>query len=138
MNPIDPAELSALLDGELTPQRADEVRAAIQHDPSLKTEFERLRRLDAACREAAATAEFQPQVTIAPHTNDWSWAAPAGMGVILLVVRFLPKMWDLALLGAVLHVAAMAIVLWWIVRLVSQEEKRPTRWGRPLGFASCS
>lgn len=135
MSPIDPAELSALIDGELTPARAGEVRAAMQRDPSLKAEFERLGRFDAACREAASTAEFRPLVTIGLHANAWSRAVLAMLGGVLLVVRFLPKVWDLALLGPVLHIAAMAIALCWVVRLVSQEEKRPTRWGRPLGFA---
>ena len=121
MSPIDPAELSALLDGELTPSRADEVRAALEHDPALKAEFEQLRQFDDTCRQAASTASFQPLVTIGVQPDAWSWAVPVMLGGAILTVRFLPKMWDLAMLGPLLHIVVLAIVLWWIVRLASRD-----------------
>lgn len=61
MNGVDPAELSALLDGELPPDREAQVRAAMEADPALRAGYERLSRLDAAWSAAAASAAFRPQ-----------------------------------------------------------------------------
>ena len=124
MSPIDPAELSALLDGELSPTRADEVRAALERDPALKAEFERLRQFDDACQQAATAAAFEPRVTLGAQPDAWSWAAPAMFAGVLLLVRFVPKMWDLTVLGPLLHVGAFVIVLSCIIRLASVNVSR--------------
>jgi hypothetical protein len=39
MKPVDPAEISALLDGELTAERAEQVRCAIAEDNQLRLVF---------------------------------------------------------------------------------------------------
>ena len=40
MKPVDPAEISALLDGELSPERTEQVRRAIAEDSQLRCVFE--------------------------------------------------------------------------------------------------
>jgi anti-sigma factor RsiW len=64
MNPVDPGELSALLDGELPTWRATEVRQALQADPALASAFEDLARLDAAWQAQAARLAFTPGVSL--------------------------------------------------------------------------
>lgn len=80
MNPVQPEELSALLDGELDAARAAEVKARIQADPLLRREFEALRAADAGWRAAADSAAFTPAVRL---TIDARASAPmksAGSG----------------------------------------------------------
>ncbi len=80
MNPLDPAELSALLDGELDPRRAAEVQALIAADPGVGAEYESLRLADARLRTLAAPAQFQPRVALpapAPRAAPVWLAAPA-------------------------------------------------------------
>lgn len=99
MNPVQPEELSALLDGELEPARALEVRAQIAIDPALRLEFETLSAADAAWRIAAGSAAFRPDVEMPAHvereagTGDAGWltALAATIG-ILIVVRIVLKL----------------------------------------------
>ncbi len=135
MNPIDPAELSALMDGELTPERAAEVRAAIAQDAGLKAEFDRLQGMDADWRAAASGAAFRPRVDLAAGAAAW----PAALWVlglcVLTALRFLPKLIDAALLGTALHGAAFAIIVVWVIRAlgrsgVALEGAAPDRQGR--------
>ena len=65
MAQIDPAELSAYLDGELPAERAEEVRAALARDPELRRSYEMLVVHDADWRARAETAMFQPHVRFA-------------------------------------------------------------------------
>lgn len=65
MNPVQPEELSALLDGELDAARAAEVKAQIQADPMLCHEFEALRAVDAGWRAAADSAAFTSALRLA-------------------------------------------------------------------------
>ncbi|MBI4581169.1 MAG: hypothetical protein HY718_15815 [Planctomycetes bacterium] len=123
MNPVDPAELSALLDGELTPSRAAEVRAAVDADPALRAEFDQLQALDAACRSAAATATFPPQVAVPAAHPSWSWTAIGVAAVLLLIVRLAPKLLDLAAAGVLLNAAALAVAVVWLVRLTRGHER---------------
>jgi anti-sigma factor RsiW len=128
MKPVDPAELSALLDGELSPERSREVEAAIASDPELRTEWEQLRILDARWRSAAATAAFRPQIfaeqacretgqttpggRLSPALDIWFLAVLAG----LVIPRFLPKLTDLPLLSIFLHAAALVVVAMYVGR----------------------
>jgi anti-sigma factor RsiW len=64
MSPLDPAELSALLDGELSPARAEEVRCSIAADPALRAVYDRLVGQDAQWKAGAAQLTFQPQATL--------------------------------------------------------------------------
>jgi anti-sigma factor RsiW len=135
MNAIDPAELSALLDGELSPQRAREVEAAIARDPELRAAFGRLRALDARWRSMASTAAFRPETDLARA------ALPAGSNVrnlhalrilgpvsvlalaALLVLRILPKLMDSMLMSTCLHAIALVVVLVCVLRVLSRMDE---------------
>lgn len=66
MRPIDPAELSALLDGELDASRAAEVRAALAGDAALRAQYEALAQADAQLRAFAASLELNPRIRLPP------------------------------------------------------------------------
>jgi anti-sigma factor RsiW len=91
MKRVDPSELSALLDGELTPERAAEVRQAIADDPALRREYAVLARLDDDLKLHAQETVFQPQVEI-PRRRRWPhamWLAPI-LVIAGLALRLLP------------------------------------------------
>lgn len=67
MKPVQPEELSALLDGELESARVLEVRAQMAIDPALRREFEVLSAADTAWRVSAAAAAFVPAVQMPVH-----------------------------------------------------------------------
>ena len=80
MMPIQPEELSALLDGELDAARAAQVRAAIQMDPVLREEFDALSAADAAWGAAADSAAFTPAVMLSIDTTTRAPAEAKGSG----------------------------------------------------------
>jgi anti-sigma factor RsiW len=131
--PIDPSELSGLLDGELDPVRAQEVRAAIAADPALRAEFEALQDADRAWRDAAASAQFPAAVRVpsevAPSWWRQSFVALGAMLVALLALRLVTRFgnasrWEWVLL---LHSLALAAILVWVTRLLGDDDaKRPT------------
>ena len=88
MTPIQPEELSALLDGELDPGRAREVEGQIAADPILYAEFEALSVADAAWRAAAASATFAPQVRLRVSPVGWlvGFATVIGGLVVLRII----------------------------------------------------
>lgn len=134
MSSIDPAELSALLDGELDPERASVVRQAIVSDPVLRAEFEMVKRLDRTVAEAAAAAAFEARVVIPEEIPQShllrSVAAFVPALCALLVVYILPKLFDLALSTNVfLHIIPFALIMAWAFRLVMSTDERK-EWGR--------
>ncbi len=122
MKPVEPAELSAYLDGELEPARAREVQQALEHEPSLRAEFETLNRLDGAWRAAAGSAAFQPRVRL-PRGAAASPTLLAGASAIavLVALRVIPKLTDALGLGLLLHGIALSLILAWLVRLSRQD-----------------
>lgn len=60
MKPIASEELSGYLDGELDPQRMQDVERALASDSMLREEFDRLSGLDAQLRAAGLAARFEP------------------------------------------------------------------------------
>lgn len=92
--PVEAHELSGLLDGELDPQRAAEVRRALESDPELKAEFARMAGLEQRWSAAASRAAFWPSVALpeaTAHAHRWihAWAA---FLPFLLVARCLSKL----------------------------------------------
>jgi anti-sigma factor RsiW len=125
MKTIDPAELSALLDGELTPERACEVREEVERNPSLKTEFERLRCADADCRARASAAEFTPAVKLpAKHSSSPS-ASWVFIVVALAALRVFSLMVPTDALGITLNSVAFAGILLWVVLLATRTNREP-------------
>jgi anti-sigma factor RsiW len=123
MKPIEPAEISALLDGELSGQRADEVRRAIAEDESLGQVYEQLAALDGDLKACAAQAAFRPRVSI---------KAPSPLGVHVLVMAVLMLLVRLTVrllpfgLAEVLELAVLALVVGWVLTglLRAAEEDR--------------
>lgn len=116
---IEPHELSGLLDGEIAPERAGEIRRAIDNDAALRAEFDRLAQQDQAWAAAASRASFRPRINLPT-------AARAGLAPILLAtslailaVRFLPKMtsqFALAMSANAVALAAILALVFWINR----------------------
>ena len=129
--PIVPHELSGLVDGELDPARAQEVRAAVEADDALKAELEELEQADRVWSRAASGAAFAPTVAM-PSTG--LRAARAAMMVAgmfgLACVWMLPKVIAAPLAALGLHAVALALVIAGLVSLVGKGEpngKAPVR-----------
>ena len=126
MRRVQEQELSALLDGELDIERADEVRARIKSDPALRREYELLARLDARLSRAAADATFVPDVTLPVHAprkiSFKEWTTGIAVVLALITVRFLPKLIDLQILGVAVQLAACAGIAFLVMRLANETE----------------
>ena len=119
MVPIDPAELSAFLDGELPARRAEEVRAALAQDPVLRQSYELLVVRDGDWNARAAAAMFWPRVRMprAPIACRVVTAAAVVFGLLLLrmALKALPPHY-----GAGLEALLLAIVVGWGLRPIMQ------------------
>jgi anti-sigma factor RsiW len=109
--PLDPAELSALIDGELSPDRARVVEAMLARDPALKAEFDALRAQDAGWREAAGDATFVPAVRL-PQPAPAAVTGPglAAVVLLLLAARFGGKFIEALGPSLLLNLAALVLV----------------------------
>jgi anti-sigma factor RsiW len=114
MLPIDPAELSAFLDGELSAARADEVRAALAQDPLLRRSYEQLVALDADWKAQASAAMFRPRVRIAANRVPGrllTAAAVLGLLGLRIALKAQPP-----LVGIALETLLLALVVGWGLR----------------------
>jgi anti-sigma factor RsiW len=120
MKPVQPEELSALLDGELDSERAREVEMQIAADPQLRAEFDALSWADARWRAAAATAVFAPAVELPTRAGRASWIAfAAALTGGLVCLRVAPKLVESLAFGFGLHAisfAALLAALAWLAR----------------------
>lgn len=125
MTPVRPEELSALLDGELSADRAREVRTAISQRPALADEWERLAALDRAARLGARSAGFMPEIVL-PDARP-SRVPPIGVAALagLLVLRLGAKLIGFAPLGWTIETVALGIMLAAVVRLAARDERAP-------------
>jgi anti-sigma factor RsiW len=118
MKAIDPAELSAYIDGELADSRVEEIGKALASDPAVREEYEQLRALDSAWRFAARSAVARPSFRPATTKRDMR----VGLAIVLLLaVRFLPKLGDFFLWAIVLHAGMLLIALAVIIRIVRMD-----------------
>jgi anti-sigma factor RsiW len=94
MSDLDPAELSAFLDGELDPVRAAQVAAIIESDEAARDGYESLKEGDAQWRSMARSVAFRPRVKWprpAPAFPAFpAWAAAALL--FILVASFAAKL----------------------------------------------
>lgn len=121
MTPIDPIELSAYLDGELTPARKQEIDEALAMDSALCEELNALARVDAAWRRAAMTAAFKADVQLpARSVFARNWLPAATVVMVLVAVRLLSNLSGTLALGFVLNSVALAGVLVWVTRMASE------------------
>lgn len=100
-------DLKAYLDGELSPERAREVEAAVQSDAQLKTELEQMRLLGMEIRAAAPQLEISGkerarQLVTASKKPWWSPSSPkgrlvwAGACAAIAMVAMFPLMRNIA------------------------------------------
>lgn len=126
MNPIEPAELSAYLDGELSPERAQEVEAALASSPALRTELKSLAADDARWRAAACSAAFRPDVRLPRARALGVRAGPTLLAVALLLgVRLLPKLVGTLTLALILNALALTVIMAWVLAMLRSTEDRP-------------
>jgi anti-sigma factor RsiW len=124
MKPVEPEELSALLDDELPPARAREIEAQMQSDPALRDAYEALAGNDAAWRAAAATAAFAPAVQ--QGAKSWRpYAAVLALAAALIVLRMAPKLLEAPQLGWLAHALALAALRAGLVWIAGREMQPP-------------
>lgn len=117
MNPVRPEELSALVDGELNPEREREVRAALAESLELRSQFDALSRLDRAWRTAASGAAFDPRVKPIPSA-ELPWVRTLCLVAMLVFVRLALKWVDTEAIVWIANAAVFVAVMTVIVRLV--------------------
>jgi anti-sigma factor RsiW len=117
--PIEPHELSGLLDGELTSQRAKEVRRSMEDDPKLLAEFERLQRFDNSWSAAASAAAFEPEIILPPQRNGqaglFTGIVPALC--VLLAARFLAKLDSTFTISVAVHLVLLLLIIAALIRI---------------------
>ena len=125
MKPIEPSELSGYLDGELEPDRIREVEAALANDPFLRADYHVLADADSAWKSAAHLAAFVPNTQLPPGRSlTRSPSAIAAILVLLVVLRITPKLGDLVAWGLIVHAAALAVMLPWVVRMARDGQNK--------------
>ena len=125
--PVEPHELSGLLDGELDAQRAAEVRRAMEENAELRAEYDRLCMLDRTCSTAASQAAFKPGLAL-PHarTRRVPLGIALGLGlIVLLTARLLPKVVSAPAYGVAAHLLMMAAVVVGLIWLDKKMGRRP-------------
>ena len=126
MKPIDPSEISALLDGELSLERAEQVRRAIAEDSEMRRVFEELSAVHRDLIVCAVAARFQPQITFA-KSSSFPPVSILGLGLAMLILRLTVKLLPLGV-GVAFQATALVLVLLWVffclVRLTHDERWR--------------
>jgi anti-sigma factor RsiW len=115
MEPINPEQLSAYLDGELDAHRAGQIKAAIENDAATRHAYQIIVEDDSAWRAAAQSAQFQPKIALPSRTALGSAAAMCAALLLLLVVRALPKLSDALTWGLMLQGVALVAIMVWVV-----------------------
>jgi hypothetical protein len=93
MKPVSPEEISALLDGELMPGRAEEVRRAMVGDERLRRIYQQMAETDSALSSLAAACQFEPHVSlpsISPVPGISFYAVVFGLLVVRILAKVLP------------------------------------------------
>jgi hypothetical protein len=104
--------------GPLDSLRAEEVRNAIAIDPVLRAIFNDLSETDTQWRAAAVAANFHPTVRLR-HLSKLAVSMPvaAAIGVMLVLMRVLPKLTDALLWGLICHGILLTAIVVWLVRM---------------------
>ena len=126
MTPVQPEELSALIDGELDPRRAEEVEMQIAADPHLRATFEALRDLDARWRAAARSGAMAPQVRLPAPVLRMGWMWRLAVAAALVGVRVAMRMVDASAIAYALQGLVLVLVLAGVTWL-GRSEMRPAR-----------
>ena len=112
MKPVDPAEISALLDDALPPERAGQVRRALAEDSELRRVYENLSSVHRDLAACGAAARFRPRIVLTDGTR-YPAVEILGLALVMLALRVTVKFvpWGM---GIVFQAAALAVVLWWV------------------------
>ena len=111
MTQLEPAELSAYLDGEVDAARALEIAAIIAASPSLADELDTLSRHDAAWRMSARSATFHPVVRLrASGTARLSAPYITALVGLLMVIGVAAKTQESFFFAIAANVVAAAMV----------------------------
>ena len=142
MKPVERMELSALMDGELSPERADQVRRAIAQDESLRREYEELAALDADLRARAQAAMFAPRISFPEATVVPNAAASVPLPMILgalalMAARLALKAAPPSFAAGVETVALVLIVTWGVRRLLRAADRERRRFAEEAGIVRC-
>lgn len=116
MKPVEPEEISALLDGELALGRAEEVRRAIAEDQGLREVYQQLVGMDSDLNSYAAACQFNPRLSLpsdVPALNIPIWL----VALCLLVVHILGKVLPFSS-GIGIQLVALALLVGWFLRLL--------------------
>ncbi|HLT62977.1 MAG TPA: zf-HC2 domain-containing protein [Pseudohongiella sp.] len=122
MKAVEPAELSAYLDGELSSERMAEIDAALTTDANLRAEFEALKSADIQWKAAAKAATFHPEVQL-PESRAQVFT-PVMLAVIvvtLIALRMIPKFADMMVFAIALHAIALVSLLPWLADVVLED-----------------
>jgi len=122
MKPIDPTEISALLDGKLSPEDAERVRRALAENSSLRCEYEELVALDVELKASARAAMFRPEVVLPKRSEDIRLNVPL-LVLILVVLRFGIKATPL-FIGSVVEIVFLCILLGWGLQYLLKASER--------------
>jgi anti-sigma factor RsiW len=116
MTPVPPEELSALIDRELSPERAAQIERRMAADPELRAAFEALSDLDSRCAAAARTAVFAPNI-VRPAANPRHWAAAVGIAAALVGLWVAVRAIDAVVVAFAMQAAALAVLLAGLIRI---------------------
>jgi anti-sigma factor RsiW len=120
MNTIEAGEISAYLDGELSAERAQAVRAAIDTQPELQAAVQRLASLDRRWQRAADAAHFSPAIVMPPAKGSLRGALfAAGAVVGLITIRVVPKLLESLEWGVLINGVGLAVIAIWLAKFVS-------------------
>jgi anti-sigma factor RsiW len=122
MTDMDPSELSALLDGELSATRAAQVKAIIAADPRVLAEYERLEQADARWRSMACGAAFKAPVRLPPVRAELSPLAIAGLCFIPMA-SLAGKVEGAMIPSLALNGLALLVVVGWVVAAASSNPR---------------
>jgi hypothetical protein len=126
MKPIESAELSAYLDGELSPAKMLEIEMALVSDAGLRSEFEALEVSNRGWSAAAQSVMFTPQIelpSVLPpgRANLFSNREIVCACVVFILLIFGPRLTDILVLSVFVHAIAMLVMLPWIVGLIRED-----------------
>ena len=116
MTPLDPAELSAYVDGELPAERMREIERIVGSDPALRAELESLTKLHAELQAAGRTAGFRPAVNLRAIDGINESRRTISSGVIafvalLVVAQLVLRLFDALAVAFALECIALLVVL---------------------------
>lgn len=134
MNPILPEELTGLIDGELSSERASEVDRAIQTNPELRLAYEQLLRAHGRLTAYAQDAT-QPSPALAAPSAARGWelsllvrCAGAVMLCVRIVCKTMPTSLSVGLGTLMLAIVAGGLTLW----LIQKSDAEVRDHARPL------